>query len=199
MFGKKDDKSKLPDLPPSPIPMRLPSSSFMSHDMNHESSMPSFPDVPSKKPSDEEIKGAVGRDDSFLGNPPSKMNVVEMQEWSPGSSSEMRPSSMGMNSSGFDDIPAMPEGIAPPEIETSMAPAKETRPKDVFVRIDKFHSARKALTDVKEKLQEVDDFVRKIREIKMREEQELSSWEKDIMHIRTRVQHVSENIFEKVE
>jgi hypothetical protein len=211
MFGKKEDKSHLPDLPPSPVPLRKNLSGVPNKDqvMSHDSSLPTFPDKPMTSGgfSQSAIKGAVGsNEEDFIGQAPKKMGVVEMEEWRPNNfeKQNMRPfPGQEKDSDDFgddDDDDMQPQRIAPPpKVQSSPPPAKEMRPQDVYVRIDKFHSARKALTDVKEKLQEVDDFVRKIREIKMREEQELDSWEKDIMHIKTRVQHVSENIFEKVE
>jgi len=74
-------------------------------------------------------------------------------------------------------------------------PSKE----DVYVKIDKFHSARKSLNLARTKLDEIDEVMRKIRETRMREEQELASWEKDIDSVKTKVEDVTKNIFEKVE
>jgi len=213
MFGNKDDKSRLPDLPPSPIPLRKSLSGVpMMRDeaMSYDNSLPTFPDKPGQMGfSQSAIKGAVSdAPDDFIGQAPKKMNVVEMEEWRPDSfqKQNMRPFPAEEETEEYDedeeeeeDMPMPAQRVAPPPAFVKEAPMRAERPQDVFVRIDKFHSARKALTEVKEMLQEVDDFVKKIRDIKMREEQELASWEKDIMHIKTRVQHVSENIFEKIE
>jgi len=70
---------------------------------------------------------------------------------------------------------------------------------DVFVRIDKFHTARKSLSEIKNRLNDIDELVRRIRDTKLREEQELAGWEKELLQIKSRVQTVTENIFEKVE
>lgn len=70
---------------------------------------------------------------------------------------------------------------------------------DIFVKIDKFHSARRSLYDLKGKLDEVNSFLKKIREIRLREEQELAAWEKELLHAKTRIQNVTENIFEKID
>jgi hypothetical protein len=69
---------------------------------------------------------------------------------------------------------------------------------DIFVKIDKFQSARKALNSAKEQLEEINNLLRKIRETKLREEQELSSWEKDLSAAKARIQEITENIFEKI-
>ena len=68
---------------------------------------------------------------------------------------------------------------------------------DVYVKIDKFHSAKKSLESAKEKLEEIESVLRKIRETKVREEHELSSWEKELSAIKARIHDVTENIFER--
>lgn len=70
---------------------------------------------------------------------------------------------------------------------------------DVFVRIDKFHSARKSLNEIQNRLDDIDELIRRIKDTKLKEEQELASWEKDLMQVKSRIQTVTENIFEKVE
>lgn len=70
---------------------------------------------------------------------------------------------------------------------------------DIFVRIDKFRAARRTLDEIKIKLEEVDDLLKKIRETKLREEQELSGWESDLNSVKARLNDVTENIFEKTE
>jgi hypothetical protein len=70
---------------------------------------------------------------------------------------------------------------------------------NIYVRIDKFNTARRALASAQEQLDQVDSLLRKIREIKLREEQELAGWEKDLSALKSRIQNVAENIFEKAE
>ena len=74
-----------------------------------------------------------------------------------------------------------------------------TKTEEVYIKIDKFHSARKSLAAAKTKLHEIEQLLGKIRETKMREEQELASWEKEIGLIKTKVEDVTKNIFEKVD
>ena len=45
----------------------------------------------------------------------------------------------------------------------------------------------------------MDELLKKIREIKLREEQELTTWEKEINNAKSRIKDVHENIFEKIE
>jgi uncharacterized protein YlxW (UPF0749 family) len=86
----------------------------------------------------------------------------------------------------------------PPKRMTSEIkfPAKT---EDVYVKIDRFHTARKSLNGARDKLAVIEELMRKIRETRMREEQELASWEKDIDSVKTKVEDVTKNIFEKVE
>lgn len=97
------------------------------------------------------------------------------------------------------NIQKMREIEEPPMRRTTFEAAPQQKSEDVYVKIDRFHSARKALNSARNKLAEIDELMKKIRETKMREEQELSSWEKEIDVIKTKVEDVTKNIFEKVE
>lgn len=88
------------------------------------------------------------------------------------------------------------EEIPPRKMSTEMP---STKTEDVYVKIDRFHSARKALNGARDKLKEIEEVMRKIRETRLREEQELASWEKDIDSVKTKVEDVTKNIFEKIE
>ena len=110
-------------------------------------------------------------------------------------------------------LPAIPEEpVTPPKFKPRPREFQEFAPKrfvaelkpasmseDVYVKIDRFHSARKALTGARNKLTEIEEVMRKIRETRMREEQELASWEKDIDSVKSKVEDVTKNIFEKIE
>ncbi|MBS3065532.1 hypothetical protein J4229_00580 [Candidatus Pacearchaeota archaeon] len=105
-----------------------------------------------------------------------------------------------------EELPELPSKFKLPKIEDLKLPAEKTssemahaRTEDVYVKIDRFHSARKALNSAREKLKEIEESMKKIRETRMREEQELSSWENEIQSIKTKVEDVTKNIFEKVE
>ncbi|MCX8159086.1 MAG: hypothetical protein N3D20_02240 [Candidatus Pacearchaeota archaeon] len=70
---------------------------------------------------------------------------------------------------------------------------------DVYVKIDRFHSARKALEHARSKIEEMDILLKKIREVRMREEQELSSWEKEVSSVKNKIEEITRNIFDKIE
>lgn len=98
-------------------------------------------------------------------------------------------------------MPAPPERmqLSPFAPSSPRAPSDSQKNQDIFIKIDKFHSARKALRETQEKVSQIDSLLKKVREIKMREEQELSSWEKEVLSIKSKIQDVTQNIFEKLE
>lgn len=209
MFSDKKKEEGLPDLPPVKSAFGSPVDSDQMGGDDH--SLPSFPDSPTHNGfSQAAIKDAVGSGEEIPGSSDdSDVKVVEMEEWSP-SIPEAPPIShqQGIGASlgappGFEgtrqiapqvQLPDISQRIMPPPVPVMNAP----KGVDVFVKIDKFHSAKKTLTEVKGKLNEIDDLIKKIRETKMREEQEIVSWERDLTFAKTRIQEISDNIFDKV-
>lgn len=184
-FKKKEDNLGLPDLPPE-------SNSFVNRnieppeddELTETHSLPSFPDSPShNKFSQAMIKEAVGEPAVGERRNPA---TIELEEWRPERKTE--------------------EGNYFSERKQEFFPRERTRtsmqkevPNDVFVKIEKFRMARRSLDDVKEKLGEIDEMIKRIRETKLREEQEFAFWEKELEAIKGHVQEVTENIFEKVD
>jgi len=214
MFSEKKKKEGLPDLPPVRSPF---ASSFAAESTSEEGhSLPSFPDSPNQTGfSQAAIKDAVGTGESI--SPPPEQEgetkVIEMEEWSP-PAPEAPPAAQQF---GTGRIPSAPMSFggtrqfAPqiqlPDFSQRVMPPPPTQPNqhmnapkgmDVFVKIDKFHSAKKTLKEVKGKLNEIDELIKKIRETKLREEQEIASWERDLTFAKTRIQEISDNIFDKV-
>ncbi|MEI6850178.1 MAG: hypothetical protein WCK29_04000 [archaeon] len=70
---------------------------------------------------------------------------------------------------------------------------------DIFVKIDKFFSAKKALDSIDDQVNEIDSLLNKIRETKLKEEKELANWEKQITLIKSRIQNINDTIFEKTQ
>ncbi len=191
-FGKKKEEVKLPDLPEAKIP---PFSQNLESDddyLDERHILPAFPDSPShNKFSQAAIKSAVGEPGMVgMSIPPKNIRVVEMEEWNP-------------SNYGFEreqkEIPDFGRNIPHPPVEQIQQRASVNKTADIFVRLDKFHSAKKSLEEIREKLDEIDNMIRKIRETKLREDQELSLWERDLVNVKSRIQEITENIFEKVE
>ena len=225
LWGKKDDKRLLPDLPPMRNPTFLADNEGSFEHINEDSlgdeysmeknELPSFPDSLNDKGfSQAAIKDAVSSDEEVIpGNNPirdsggNKFQTIEMDEWAP--SMKKEDSTQDMDS--VIDNNAMQnkskilsksnkklEEPTMGDYSNVRVPMRPRTNSDIFVKLDKFYSARKALEAAKEKLDEIDNLLRKIRETKMREEQELSGWEKDIVEAKARVREVNEALFDKV-
>lgn len=212
-FGKKDEKKGLPELPPSnlsnfPIfpkpqpmqsgsispPQKIPSPPNSQNEDDEENdnlpiekhALPSFPNNPINRGFTQAvIKDAISPQEKY-------------------SESDFKPLLPRIKSS---DIPAFPDESSPIVKEEEEDEKEEKLPKfkpssnkeeNIFVRLDKFHSARRTLNDTKSRLDEIDHLLKKVREIKLREEQELSAWEKEVAELKTKIQSVRENIFDRV-
>ncbi len=187
-WHKKEEAEHLPDLPPvKPVPdVNLASSEEYEEDDEQRHGLPSFPDSALHRGfSQAAIKDAVSQSDvgqeQTIGNPMNqrKFRTVEMED------------SFSSNRSNFPISP-------PPFYRNQPMEDSKQKDKDVYIRIDKFYSARKALETTRDKLNEIDELLRKIRETKLREEQELNAWEKELSEVKARVHEVVETIFEKV-
>ena len=226
LWGKKDDKRLLPDLPPMRNPTFLADNEGSFEHINEDSlgdeysmekhELPSFPDSLNDKGfSQAAIKDAVSSDEEVIpGNNPirdsggNKFQTIEMDEWAP--SMKKEDSTQDMDS--VIDNNAMQnkskilsksnkklEEPTMGDYSNVRVPMRPRTNSDIFVKLDKFYSARKSLVDAQQKLEEVDALLRKIREIKMREEQELGAWEKELMSIKTKINDIAINLFEKGE
>lgn len=186
-WGKKEEKRTLPDLPAPPHDSIQIQGGGSEGEKAESNALPAFPDSPNHNAfTQAAIKDAVGTEDE--GRLPElsenrERRVLEMDEWHPGSE-------------GSEDISDLGE---PKDISPNITRLGNSKVSEVFVKISKFYSARRGLTEIQQKLEDVDQLIKRIRETKMREEQELSIWEKDIAHVKSRLQDVNENIFEKVE
>ncbi len=211
-FGLESEKHALPSFPDSPTSNKFSQAMIkdaFSHPDNR--SLPTLP-PPSMPP----ITNA-GKDEK-------KIKVVEMDDWQ--SSTQMDKKERVMEDEDEDNEDEKrfmpPERSLPrveqnrkedesriPRIEDRMrssmtTPMKshsqnEVGKKEVFVRIDRYYTARKMMSEIAAKLEDIDDMVRKIREVKLREEQEIAAWEKDIMAAKERIQEINNNLFEKLE
>jgi len=201
---KKEDHSALPDLPEQDAllsPPEFPDRHYESENEEEERhSLPSFPDTLSNNGfSQAAIKDAVNPSEfdekSEFPEPPKhheyhepsepRGQTIEMEEWQPSQSTTL------------EEPPFRPEPSE--EFKPSLPQSTSGKNSDVFVKIDKFRAARKSLKTSQDTIEEISSLLNKIRETKMREEQELASWERDIENTKARIKEVTDNIFEKVE
>lgn len=68
----------------------------------------------------------------------------------------------------------------------------------IYVKLDKFQESQETLHEIKEKLRELEHTLENIKEIKEREEKELEEWEREIQIIKSRLESIDSNIFNRV-
>ena len=233
-WNKKEDKNKLPDLPPLSASLRNNPKLHAGPDTfnleefpgDQSRSLPSFPDSPTENGfSQSAIKNAItdeeteDSEEDHIPNLPEedlkeskkdlkeiksdinkKFQTVELDNSLPStislipslSSQTQNKPNKNLLEKNFQEHRPLP----------SIKPTLEDRKvinSDIFVKIEKFRAARRSLNDVKDKLEEVGNLLKRIREIRLREEQELSSWEKEITNAKAQVENVNSTIFEKVD
>jgi hypothetical protein len=111
--------------------------------------------------------------------------------------------------SGYSPEPVYsPEPIAP-----EPAPAHQpimrksistTKPKSndqesIYVRLDKFQTTVGAFEEIKEKVMEIEKLLLNIKEVKEKEERELGEWENEIQVIKSRIELIDRDIFNKLD
>ncbi len=198
MFGKKkDSESELPELPMSSAPsMRdyqrtmLPPIESSQEEVH---GLPSFPDsLMNKGFSQSMIKSAVEDEDKNLPELPEwnqepiqmkPMRTMELDEWSPKSSP--------MSMQPMSQKPTMADAL---RMTAPNSQVSEKRP--LFVKLEKFKEARDSLVKISEKLDQMDELLRMIKDIKAKEDEEITSWEKDIESIKARILFINKEIFE---
>ncbi len=91
-----------------------------------------------------------------------------------------------------------PKFIKPSEIKTPFKPsAKKIEP--IYIRLDKFETTVETFEEIKNKILEIEELLKKTKEIKQKEEQELIEWEREIQMIKTRIDFIDKNIFNKLD
>ncbi len=87
-----------------------------------------------------------------------------------------------------------------PPSRISLATPKMTKKVEpVFVRLDKFQMTIQTFEEIKAKIEEIEDVLRKTSEIKIKEEQELADWEREIQMIKSRIELIDRNVFNKLD
>lgn len=176
-FFKKKKETKedslLPDLPePKNIDLPLKKDLDLNSSNKEIDELPPIPEI-NKESYQNKIKSVV--------------DVPKMQK------SEFEP----INTGGAKTEPKIKEIISEkPKIKRfSTTSTKEKKP--IYVRLDKFETTIEILDEIKNKITEIETNLKKIREIKSKEEQELEEWEREIQIIKSKIETVDENIFNK--
>ena len=97
------------------------------------------------------------------------------------------------------------EEIKPHEveiIETTPAPKPKTYVKEgkpVYIRLDKFKTTAETFAEIKDKIIDIERLLKKTKEIKDKEEREIEEWEREIQIMKSRIESVDRDVFNKLD
>ncbi|PIN78016.1 hypothetical protein COV15_00755 [Candidatus Woesearchaeota archaeon CG10_big_fil_rev_8_21_14_0_10_34_12] len=174
MFGrKKEDKIELPMLPELP---ELHSLNIPKPPVNQNPPLPQLPPSNSLKlpelPS-QETKKLPELPSLKL---PEIRPMAEELKFIPSKPSEIKQMAL-----------AQPPITSPPE------------KKQIFVKIEKFQEAMNFLNEIKRKTEAIDHSMRKIKETKLREENELKDIEEEMEKIKSMIDSIDKKVFSNLE
>jgi len=188
LFGKKGDKSELPRLPDVPELPPLPESLRMSSKEETKLELPPLPTFPSsiagEKISNVAVKQAIR--EPFKENEESREYEDE------------------------EELPKLPPMKKPLTQEIQESPIKTKRPENrpfirqevktepIFVRLDKYQESLSSFQDIKRKALEIENLLKDIREIRIKEESELQGWEQEIRQTKEKLDKIDSTLFQKL-
>lgn len=180
-MGWFNKKEKVPEIPPA---SRIPDAPFSSESIERQDlpELPSFNNVNAGEQfNNAVIKSAVqdssGEDEVSVEELPQDFNFpVPVQE---------------------DSSPVKKTLELAPKQEIFEKPmVKQNEP--IFVRIDKFHDAKKDFEEIKKKMKDIDMILRKVKEVKTKEDAEISGWTDELEKVKARLSEIDENFFNKM-
>ena len=68
----------------------------------------------------------------------------------------------------------------------------------VFVRIDKFQTAQRNFENVKRQVKDIEHLLRKVKEKRLKEEAEISSWVENLEKVKSRLSEIDSDIFNRI-
>jgi hypothetical protein len=77
-------------------------------------------------------------------------------------------------------------------------PQSQDKNEPIFVKIDKFRNALDNFNKIKGKVLEIEEELKKINEIKSKEEEELKEWESEIQSIKAMMNSIDNSLFNRV-
>jgi len=186
----RTDLSSLPELPKTdnlnlptqPTPPATPYPGMPGLPEIETNNLPTLPEIKQTQPSDQqEIKEALASPPNI---PTSEFQKSEFDETK--TNLERSPS------------PEYNEGpIKSPGIYSLNSKQEITEP--VFIRLDKFQNAVTTFEEIIDKVNDIENLIKKTKEIRAKEEEELNAWEKEIHTIKARMDSIDKSVFSKLD
>ena len=195
LFSKNEE---VPTIPTAPTLPELPNS-----EVKDLPELPSFPaNSKNENLNQEMVKSAVTdmpspEEKEMCVETPDSLHVTEEPE------EELAIHPKPSIESSIPEPPKMPSISDAPKktIELSAHIIEKSASKQIepiFVRIDKFQVAQKNFEQIKDKVKEIESVLKKIKDVKLREELELKNWTEDVEKIKSRLAEVDANIFNQI-
>lgn len=203
---EKKEMSDLPELPSFPATSR-------NENLNQEIVKSAVTDMPS--PGEEEVHVDVPEDVHVVEVPQSE-GAIPPKPLIPHDSlpplSPVSPPTPLVTEPKSHASPMMPE---PPKhikpkpmfpatqkpMNLSPPPANKPEPKEaepIFVRIDRFQAAQKNFEQIKEKVEEIESVLKRLKDVKSQEEVELKGWTEDVEKIKSKLSELDQGIFNQI-
>ena len=198
-FSKKEE---IPEIPVAPSLPELPK----SKEQSIKKDLPDLPSFPSGSRNEninqEMVKSAVTDMPSPEENEvhvkiPEGLHIKEEQE-----EESMIPPKPSVNEI-IPELPKISSISNTPKKTLELTANTPNKPitkqiEPIFVRIDKFQSAQKNLDSIKDKVKEIEIGLKKIKDVKLREETELKGWTEDVEKIKSRLTEIDSDIFNQI-
>ena len=94
-----------------------------------------------------------------------------------------------------EEMPPMKSQKIPRSFQ-NMGVTRKAEP--VFIRLDKFEESMHTFEKIKDQISEIEHLIRNTKELKVKEEEELSSWENEIQTIKNEIEKINQEIFSKI-
>ena len=207
----------MPELPNLPEVATLPSDKEFEFE-NKSLSLPSYPNSNlGERINQSAIKDAVTYGEPEINQKKSKINYANPQAQTP-QQKQLRQQKQQMEAKSQTFEPSMfskgtsrvievsdyePPAFSNPtpfssrmQAENPWAKVKQAGP--LFIQLDKFEDSIETLDEIKIQISEIESLLRSIQEVKAREEETLSYWQKQIESLKARLDKVDRDLFENV-
>jgi hypothetical protein len=81
---------------------------------------------------------------------------------------------------------------------SSIPPTRNFSKEPLFIKIDKFQDAIEKFDEVKKKVLDIEESLKKLNDIKIKEDEELRAWENEIRTIKEKVASIDNSLFNKL-
>lgn len=203
LFSKKDKakevKSNISSVPELPELPKLPDFPYMDESSHEEESLPQLPRFPNNslgnKFSQNTIKEAIT----------GKKEEEEVFDAEDFTEEEKRMMQKPLQKPLREDVEDYETGvlmkpklkeISPNFVEKNYMTRKA---EPVFIRIDKFEESMNIFQNIKTQISEIENLIKKTKEVKDKEEEELTSWQTEIQLIKDQIEKVNQDIFSRIE